>query len=185
MSQISSNQITESNQKRSGNSNQNQLKNLKPSNTNEDLCKSSRSILSSVSSSSISTFNTQSTSLLLPNISNLTTNANYIIPFSLNTAVTGSSPSNSPSPSPMDSQASLNSSSSLNLLAFTNSNLNNKTSKLSYSSADSSSSAPNSPPPNYDEVFDVATLNGSLISTQIQQQTNSGFFNNDSQSTIK
>lgn len=44
--------------------------------------------------------------------------------------------------------------------------------KLSVSSADSSSSAPNSPPPNYDEVFDLATVGSvfPLITNQTQEK---------------
>lgn len=168
MSQIGSSRVAEINHKRSGSSSQNHIKHLKPSNTNDDL-RTSRSILSSISSSSIGAFNTNQSSVVLPTIS-LATNSNNIVPFSLNTAATTPSSSSSPSPSQMDSQASLNSPSLLYPLAFTNSSTNNKTPKLSLSSADSSSSAPNSPPPNYDDVFDLATLNGSLLTTQIQQQ---------------
>lgn len=61
-----------------------------------------------------------------------------------------------------DSQISLNSTSSSLLYSIVNSP---KTQKLSLSSADSSSSAPNSPPPNYDEVFDP---NNSVLFSQIQ-----------------
>lgn len=88
-------------------------------------------------------------SINVPTYNNQSGSSN-IVPFTLS----GSSPSSRDRRHHQkleDSQISLNSTSSALLYSIVNTPANQK---LSLSSADSSSSAPNSPPPNYDEVFD-------------------------------